>query len=843
MRSFLRTFFAFFMLHQTVFAQQLQSPDAFLGRSLGESFTPHHLLVDYFKHVAANTSNMQLREYGKTNENRPLLLAIISSKENMARLEDIRLNNLRRIGMIEGKAVEDGVSILWISMNVHGNEPASSETSMRLIYELASANKQNVADWLKNTVVLIDPCVNPDGYHRYTHWNNLASDKIPNPNADSREHREPWPYGRVNHYYFDLNRDWAWATQLETQQRLVAYKQWMPHIVPDFHEMGYSQPYYFAPAAKPYHKYITPFQRDFQVEIGKNHANYFDTEGWLYFTKEVFDLFYPSYGDTYPTYNGAIGMTYEQGGISGGRAVMLPNGNLLTLKDRIAHHLTTALSTLEMTSKNASRLTENFGNFFQKTTANPPGKYKSFIIKNTNPRGKINAFLTLLDRHQIRYGVTKTGGTYRGFNYATGTETACNVEANDIVISAHQPLAVLTQILLEPESELEDSMTYDITAWSLPFAYGMEAFALKERLEPQEKWQKTFPMQLKTEKVYAYVANWQAVNNVRFVSSLLQKGYKIRTATEPFELNGKKYTYGTLIITRADNTALNDRFEREIAAIALQNDQDLVAVSTGFSDKGADLGSSKFELLQKPNVAIFFDDDVENLSFGQLWYTFEQDFNMSVSQVKVTDLNRVRLNNFNIICITDGSYGNLDSGKIDRLKQWVTEGGRLILIGDAVSVFEDKKGFEITKFASKKDKDNAEEHADEANMKRRFAHYCDAERDYISESIPGAIFRNKIDNSHPLAFGLPDYYYSLKTSTQAYQPLKGAWNVAYVDEKAQSYGFVGAKIKAQMAGSLTFATQELRKGQIVYMIDNPLYRSFWYNGKMIFANAVLMPIH
>ena len=216
---------------------------------------------------------------------------------------------------------------------------------------------------------------------------------------------------------------------------------------------------------------------------------------------------------------------------------------------------------------------------------------------------------------------------------------------------------------------------------------------------------------------------------------------------------------------------------------------------------------------------------------------------MSVSQVKVTDLNRVRLNNFNIICLTDGSYGNLDSGKIDRLKQWVTEGGRLILIGDAVSAFEDKKGFEITKFASKKDKDNAEEHADEANMKRRFAHYCDAERDYISESIPGAIFRNKIDNSHPLAFGLPDYYYSLKTSTQAYQPLKGAWNVAYVDEKAQSYGFVGAKIKAQMAGSLTFATQELRKGQIVYMIDNPLYRSFWYNGKMIFANAVLMPIH
>ena len=268
-------------------AQKLLSPEEFMPHKYGEQFTPHNLTVDYFRHAAANSDLIQLKEYGKTNQMRPLLYAIISSKENLVNLEKIRLNNLARAGVEGGKADPSvaNITIVWLSMNVHGNEPASSESSVSILYNLLNPNRLDTKEWLKNTVVIIDPCVNPDGYHRYTHWNNNASDKIPNTSPDAREHREPWPGGRVNHYYFDLNRDWAWLSQVESQQRMAVYKDWLPHVVPDFHEMGYNSPYYFAPAAQPYHRFITPFQRDFQVEIGKNHAKYFDKEGWLYFHK------------------------------------------------------------------------------------------------------------------------------------------------------------------------------------------------------------------------------------------------------------------------------------------------------------------------------------------------------------------------------------------------------------------------------------------------------------------------------------------------------------------------------------------------------------------------------
>jgi hypothetical protein len=844
------TFSAFLVLFFTPFgrisAQKLLSPEEFMPHKYGESFTPHNLTVDYFRHAAANSDLMQLKEYGKTNQMRPLIYAVISSKENLANLERIRLNNLARAGMTGGKSDPsvNNITIVWLSMNVHGNEPASSESSVSILYNLLNPNRLDTKEWLKNTVIIIDPCVNPDGYHRYTHWNNNASDKTPNTSPEAREHREPWPGGRVNHYYFDLNRDWAWATQIETQQRLAVYKEWMPHVVPDFHEMGYNSPYYFAPAAQPYHKYITPFQRDFQIEIGKNHAKYFDKEGWLYFTKEVFDLFYPSYGDTYPTYNGAVGMTYEQGGIGAGRAVMTEAGNILTLKDRIAHHITTGLSTIEMSSKNAERLCQNFEEFYKRTSSNPPGQYKTYIVKGSNPRNKVKALTDLLDKHRIKYGRIKGTRSTSAYSYTTGKDNApLSIAEEDLVVSAYQPLSVLTQVLFDPESELVDSATYDITAWSLPHAFGLETFATKEKIDvSQDFTPKTFPLIQKPDtKPYAYIATWTGLNNARFAAQLLQKGIKMRAASVPFEIENKKFERGSLIITRGDNPSVQERFDKEITAAALRNDQDLTPVSTGFADAGADFGSGKFDLLSKPNVALIFDDDVDNNSYGQMWYYFEQDLNLPITQIKLTDFNRIKLNNFNVLCMTDGGYSNLDSGKMDKLKTWISEGGRLILIGEALSAFEDKKGFELTKFATKKEKDTAEASADTESLKRRFMHFDEYERDGLSDGLPGAIFKTIIDNTHPLAYGLPNYYFTLKTGNAAYQPLKNAQNVGYIDNDFKPLGFVGYRLKPQLRGTSVFSVQTIRRGSVVYMVDNPLYRAFWYQGKFLFSNAVLMP--
>jgi hypothetical protein len=345
---------------------RLMTPEQFLGYPLGARYTPHYRIVTYFRHVAATQpATVKLVQYGETNEGRPLLLAFLSSPENIANLDAIRMNNLRMAGLSgDAQAPQANAPVLvWLSYNVHGNEPSSSEAAMKTIHALADPSNARSTEWLKHAVVVIDPCVNPDGRDRYVNWYNGVTGASPDADPTAREHREPWPGGRVNHYYFDLNRDWAWQTQKESQQRVRVYNQWMPQVHVDFHEQGINEPYYFAPAAEPYHDVITPWQREFQVLIGRNNARYFDANGWLYFTKERFDLFYPSYGDTYPTFNGAIGMTFEQGGgPRGGRAVVIASGDTLTLADRLEHHYTTGLSTIEVSVQQQALLSANSGN-------------------------------------------------------------------------------------------------------------------------------------------------------------------------------------------------------------------------------------------------------------------------------------------------------------------------------------------------------------------------------------------------------------------------------------------------------------------------------------------------
>ncbi len=462
------------------------------GVCAGQHFTPHERIVAYFREVARTAAGqMLLEEYGKTYEGRPLLLAYIASPENLKRLESIRLNNLRLAGIVhDGTAPDEkGPVIVWLSYNVHGNEPASSEAAMKTLYTLVGGTPSRGAStadggiacgpavWLKNTVVIIDPCINPDGRDRYVNWYNGVVGLQPNADPQSREHQEPWPHGRSNHYNFDLNRDWAWQTQVETQQRLKKYNDWLPQVHVDYHEQGYNSPYYFAPAAEPYHEVITPWQREFQVLIGKNNAKYFDRNGWLYFTKQEFDLFYPSYGDTYPIYNGAIGMTYEQGGISAGLAVQTADGDTLTLADRLEHHYRTGLSTIEAASQHADRLLKEFHHYFADAAEHPGGEFKAYYIRKDSFGDRLDRLKIFLDRNRIDW--TSAGsGTFIGVDYETGKAATFKAGAGDIVVNANQPKSNLLRVLFERQSHISDSVTYDITAWSLPFVYGLQAYGL-----------------------------------------------------------------------------------------------------------------------------------------------------------------------------------------------------------------------------------------------------------------------------------------------------------------------------------------------------------------------------
>ena len=815
-----------------VYAQTLQSPEQFLGYKVGEHFTPHYKIVSYFNAVAQEKPDMvKIEKYGETNEGRDLILAYIATPENLQRLEEIRMNNLRLTGMMKDRmapVVDGAPAIVWLSYNVHGNEPASSEAAMKVLYALVDPNNKDTKEWLKNIVVIIDPCINPDGRDRYVNWYNNATGNVYDINPDAREHDEPWPHGRTNHYNFDLNRDWAWQTPKETQQRMKKYNEWLPQVHVDYHEQEYNAPYYFAPAAEPYHEVITAWQRDFQTQIGRNNAKYFDANGWLYFTKETFDLLYPSYGDTYPTYNGSIGMTYEQGGIGAGLAIKTDNGDTLTLTDRATHHYTTSLSTIEITSKNAAKVVSEYKKYFDDTRNAVGSEYKTYVL-TAKDANEIQAVANLMQANGIEYGTT-SATNFRGYDYFTGKEENYTNEGYQLAVSAYQPKGRLVKVLFEPKSYLSDSATYDITAWAIPYAYGIKAYAVKEKLDVGPF--KTAPVINSVESNYGLLIPYSSMNAAKLLAYLLQKDIKVRYAEKPFGANGKMYDAGTLIILKGNNAANWNQVTNDACKkFNIQPDK----AESGFVDKGADFGSPYIRFVKKPKVGLLTGKEVYADAAGEVWNYFDQAINYPISQINAEDISDVTLNNFDVLIVPNGSYTSLtDKDAQDALQDFVRKGGKIVALEKGASIIAGMDfGF--------KQKENADDSSklkstDYGNLKK----YADRERDYLPSTIPGAIYKVLLDNTHPLAFGYPTFYYTLKQDSKLYDYLKDGWNVGVLKQSDYVSGFVGSKLKPKLKDGLLFGVNSYGNGNVVLLADDVLFRMFWENGKLLFNNAVFL---
>jgi hypothetical protein len=815
-------------------AQTLKTPEQFLGYALGEKFTPHHKIVRYFEQAAeASPRRMKLENYGFTSEGRPLLLAIVASEENFAKLDEIRKNNLRLTGLLkDSPGNTNGPAIVWLSYNVHGNESSSSEVSMQTLYELLNAENTQTKSWLKNTVVIIDPCINPDGRDRYVNWYNQVLGKRSNPNADAREHVEPWPNGRSNHYNFDLNRDWAWQTQAESKQRMLKYHEWMPQIHVDFHEQSPYSPYYFAPGAEPLHDIITSWQRNFQTTMGKNHAKYFDAKGWLYFTKEYFDLFYPSYGDTYPLFNGSIGMTYEQAGSGrAGLRIALDAIDTLKLSDRIAHHFTTSMSTLEIASANAPALLNEFKKYFDASNNGSFDTYKTYIIQATD-ENKMDAIKTLFEKNKIEWGYASKGTAIRAYNYYSSKEENYMPGQNDVVVSAAQPKSALIKVLFEPVSRLSDSATYDITAWALPYVYGLQAYATKEKVIGR----KPSPVVIQNSfeaNAYGYLVNYNSLSDGKLLAGLLARNVKVRFAEKDFVYAGTKYNRGSLVVLGKGNETKIQQF----LDLATQLKNKVTVVRSGFMESGFDFGSDKLRNIKKPNVALVTGKEASENAAGEIWFFFDQELDYPITLINSEDLQFANLKETNVLIIPHGYYKMLtDKEAVAELKTWVRQGGNLIVLENAAAALAEMDAGLKLKKADEAKKEDSPKGDVYANLKK----YENRERDFLSSNVPGAIYKVELDVSHPLAFGYPANYYTLKMNGNIFEFGKESWNVGVIKKEKQVAGFVGSDVKNKLVDGTVIGVTPLGRGNIIYFADNPLFRSFWENGKLLFTNAVFL---
>lgn len=848
--------------------EHLPRPDAFLGYPLGSRFTSWDRIVAYFEALDAATPRVKMWEYGKTCEGRPLKLVAVSTPENLERLEEIRRDSLRLAepaGLAAGereRIVRRTPVVVWLAYGVHGNETSSAEAAMGAAWALA-AGTGPAADMLKDVVVLIDPLQNPDGRERYVNGFKQRLGDEANPRRAAAEHFEPWPGGRQNHYVIDLNRDWAWASQPETRQRIAAYRSWEPQVYVDFHEMGTESSYFFPPPSEPINPQIDRRILGWLDTFGRSNAAAFDHQGWIYYKEENYDLFYPGYGDSYPSLRGAVGMTYEvAGGGRAGSAVALADGSVLTLADRVARHLTTALATVRTAASNSRKLLEDFA-ANRARPGSEPGK--TYLWPADQPEAR--ALADLLAFHGVRVRqlaegteipvrplARKPAGEAQPHRFAAGT----------YAVSTAQPLGNLITALLEIDSPMNqgfldrqrqrleqnlDAEFYDITAWSLPLAYNLRTWVAAgdaaAGARPLAEMAAGI-VGIRGEGDLGWLVAPQGIATYRLAAAMQRHKIHYRLATAPLRVGGgaaggagASYPVGTLFIPRR----ANPEGTRDVLQGLLKEDSLAAqALSSSYEVTGLSLGSNQMPAVRPVRVGLVSGDGVDATSFGFLWFLLDRQIGVDHDRIDLAQLRNLPLNDYDVLILPSGNYDDRIGDKLKTaLDGWIKAGGELVAIGDAVTWLQDKELTSIKRWTppKKKDKDDKEDSRSEDPEVSE----TPVEKQLASRPIftPGAVLATRMQPQHPLTLGIaaaPDVLYEgsnvLKATGDPRQDVLLA-----ADDSPVVAGFAWPEAEQRLAGSLLVGTEPRGRGSVVLFVQDPAYRLFWRATTPIFLNAVL----
>jgi hypothetical protein len=524
-------------------------------------------------------------------------------------------------------------------------------------------------------------------------------------------------------------------------------------------------------------------------------------------------------------------MTYEQGGSGqAGRALLTTGTDTLTLAERLQHHHVSGLSTVEATANHHQQVVQEFAAYYTSAQQNPPGDYRTYVVKRGGHGDRLDALTTLLDHQRIRYGYASESGTARGRSYRRGGTESVRVEEGDLVVPAAQPKARLTKVLFEPETTIVDSLMYDITAWGLPYAYGVDAYALPDRagLDTTGTPPSSPAATGSLDAPYAYVTPWRSRADVEFAAALLKADVHLRFATEPVTVDGRSYDRGALLITRAHNADRLPAFDATVRQIATEHDQPIHGVQTGFTERGPDLGSGTVGFVEGPQVAVLAGEPTYSSRLGEVWHYFDQQIDYPATLLPADDFEASMLDDMDVLVLPDGYYGSwLSDDRAAAITEWVRDGGRLLSLGGAVDALAARDAYRLQQ---------KEEGGTDAAP--ALVPYHERQRRALSGATPGSIHRTWIDPSHPLGFGLSEPYFTLKRNDDRYAYLEDGWTVAALKQPAPVTGFIGQEAQQTIDDSLLYGVQSLGAGAVVYFVDDPLFRGFWYQGQLLFGNAV-----
>jgi len=821
------------LLPNLILAQTaIPSPESFFGFPVGGWHLRPDQIAAYLTALDQASDRITMEEYGRTYEGRPLILLTITSPENHRNIRAIKEQHQGLCNPLTSTRLSLDILpvVVWMGYSVHGNEPSGSNASVLVAYHLASEQGTEIEGLLKETVILLDPMINPDGLARFAQWANTHRGKNLVPDPNNREHNEPWPSGRSNHYWFDLNRDWMPLQHPESRGRLVKYYEWMPNVLTDHHEMGTGATFFFQPGVPTRNNPLAPKRVDELTRaIAQHHAQALDRIGSLYYTQEGFDDFYIGKGSSYPDITGSIGILFEQAS-SRGHVQESIHGDV-KFPFTIRNQFTTSLSTLRAARELRKELLAHQREFFLSALREAEqSPVKGYIFGSSSDPDRTSHLLDILRRHQIE--VYKLAKQIRAHDTAFDPGSA-------YVVPTNQKQYRLITSLFERRTTFADSLFYDISAWTLPLAFNLPYAELKT-LPRDVLGEKTdAPTSSKGKLVggkseYAYVFEWKTYYAPRALYRLQKAGIRTKVATKPFEVvttEGKRsFDYGTILVPVGIQKDQADTLEKVLDTVTQEDGVHIYALSTGLSASGIDLGSSSFESLQLPKVMLLVGSGVSSTDAGQAWHLLDQRFDMEVSLVEASRLGRTDLGQYNVIVLVSGSYP-ADSANVASLRQWVENGGTLVTMENACEWAVGNR------LATGKFRRTDASRRDTVTSRRAYADewkYSGARR------MPGAIFELSIDRTHPVFYGFDGDKLSIFRGTTIFMEPSAnpyATPAVYTQQPLLS-GYLHPDFEKPIKNSAAVVVSGLRSGRTILMTDDPNFRAFWYGTSKMFLNAL-----
>jgi len=847
----------FFLHTETSYDTTIPKPAETLGYEVAEWHVRHDQLVRYMETLAESSPRVSLELQGRTHEGRPQVLVTITSPENHARLEELRESHLA------GGDPDSQPAVVWLGYSIHGDEASGSNASMVVGYHLAAAQGEEVEALLRHTVVLIDPSLNPDGLGRFAQWANGHRGRQPARDPAHREHQQVWPGGRVNHYWFDLNRDWLLLRHPESRNRVETFHRWRPHLLGDFHEMGSNSTYFFQPGVPERKNPLIPDENmELTRRVARFHANALDRAGELYFTEEAFDDFYPGKGSTYPDLNGSVGVLFEQASVRGHRQKTI-NGTRV-FADAVRNQFLTSLSMLEAAHEMRPDLVRYQQDFAAKARSlAKEGDTAGWVFAAPEDPVRVHEILDLLRRHHIE---VRHLGKALSFGETPPQETTFD-PATSYFVPSDQDSHLLAQALFETRTSFEASTFYDVSAWTLPLAFGVaskpvlrKGFTSKISGDPVEA-SSASPIEPATgeasdsdqKPTYAYLIDGEGYFAHRALRRLQEQEVRVRVATRPFEAlsSGSLHSFprGTLVVPTGNQPEKSD-LPGLVATIVKEDGLVVRSLTSGLTQGGVDLGSAKLPPLRKPRPMLLVGRGVNRYEAGEVWHLLDHRFGMELPMVDLHALGRLDLSSYTHLLMVDGRYDSVGKETVEKVRRWVQGGGVVVATKGAADwaqkallvapeAAEKSKGQQKKRETGEKTEDQAgQEQANKPPLAS--GSYGEFEKERQAQRVSGAIFQAEIDLTHPLAFGYRRPHVSLlRNNTKVLEPSKNPYeNVATYTAEPLLGGYSSPENLEKLGGTTALVAQTMGRGAVIRFADNPNFRAFWYGTTKLYLNSI-----